>query len=130
MEICHWQRVKMASFLINSYQSICGKVYFSKVLCFQHILMNTFRRVRLKHEHYHLRDIYFRHSSSIAAWKIKSLIAKTFDKNTWKKYYLGKTRTKALFPAGSPSDLYFRLAFPFFECPSKITHLKNQGRWN
>ena len=41
----------------------------SKILCFQHILMNTFRRMRLNYENYSLRRILFQtlkqHSDSL-----------------------------------------------------------------
>ena len=50
---------------------------FSKIPCFQHILLDSFRQMRVKYENYSLRHILLstlkQHSDD------KSLIAKTLD---------------------------------------------------
>ena len=48
------------------------------VICFQHILPNTSRKMRLKYGNYSLRPILFYNSD------YKCFIAKTFDGNTFK----------------------------------------------
>ena len=40
---------------------------FSKIPCVEHILLNTFRRMRLKHENYSLSVSYFRHLNNQTA---------------------------------------------------------------
>ena len=55
---------------------------FSKIPCFQHILLNAFRRMRLKYEKSSFRRALFQtlkqHSD------LKSLIVKAFDGNTFR----------------------------------------------
>ena len=53
-----------------------------KSLCFQHNLLNTFRRMRLKYEHYSLGHILFWTLKQQSDYK--SLIAKNYDGNTFK----------------------------------------------
>ena len=58
--ICKCQKEKkMQNVFANDYQSICGRFYFSKTLCFQHILMKTFSQMRLNNENCSLRRILF-----------------------------------------------------------------------
>ena len=52
------------------------------VICFQHILLNTFRRMRLKYDNYSLRPILFYTLKQQSDYKC--FIAKTFDGNTFK----------------------------------------------
>ena len=53
---------------------------FSKIPCFQHIVLNTFRWMRFKYENYSLRYILFQALQQQSDYI--SLIAKTFDGNT------------------------------------------------
>ena len=41
----------------NVFEVSLAKLIFSKVPCFQHILLNTIRRTTLKFENYSLKDI-------------------------------------------------------------------------
>ena len=48
---------------------------FSRTPCFRHILLNTFRRIRLKHEYYSLRHILKKIKTT---FRLQSLIAENF----------------------------------------------------
>ena len=76
-------RVFIRKSFCKYYQSICGRFYFSKIPSFQHILLNIFGRIRLKYENYSLRCILFQ-TLKKNSQTTKSLIAKTFDGNTFK----------------------------------------------
>ena len=52
---CSFQEFLFRKFCANYYQNI----FFSKIPCFQHILLNTFRRMCLKYESYSFRRILF-----------------------------------------------------------------------
>ena len=56
---------------------------FSKVVCFQHIIRNNFRRMRLKLKFILWETSYFRQWNNIqaGAWNGNNLIAKAFDRN-------------------------------------------------
>ena len=58
----------------------------SKIPCFQHILLSTFRRMRLKYEKYSLRSILFYALKKQSDYK--SIIAKTFDGSTGNTFKL------------------------------------------
>ena len=71
----------------TNFKNICSKNFvaefiFSKISCFQHILLNTFRRMRLNYENCSLRSILFQTLKQHSDYK--GLIAKTFDENTLK----------------------------------------------
>ena len=46
-------------FLQTMIKGSVTELIFSKIPCFQHILLDTFRQMRLKHENYSLRGILF-----------------------------------------------------------------------
>ena len=57
-------------YLLGKFLQIVIKVFvaefiFSKILCFQNILLNTFRLVTLSYENYSFEGSYFRHSNNI-----------------------------------------------------------------
>ena len=110
--------------------------FFCKSPSFQHILINNFRRMRLRHENLALRRISFQilkqHSD------FKSFIAKTFSGNSFKnenhKSYLGNKEQKTMFLVVSRSDTHFNFGRLLLACPvgpvSKITIPKNRVRWS
>ena len=124
----------------NYYQNVCWEFIFSKVLCFQHILPNTFTSMCLKYENCSLRDtLVFKHSNNIevAAWNYNSLIAKILDgnhKNENFKPYLGNKEQRATFPVVFPFNPFFGFTCPIFTrpigCATKIVCPKNEARWN
>ena len=68
---------------------------FIEIPSSRHILLNTFRRMRLKYENHFWEASYFRHSNRyVAAWKYKSFIARLFDGNTLKM----KAASRIYFP--------------------------------
>ena len=95
---------------------------FSILLCFQRILLNTFRQMRLNHESYSLKYFLFyafkQHSGNCL--KLQSLIAKTFRwklvENESRKFYAGNNEQKSMFPVIYQSDMLFRFACLFFSC--------------
>ena len=54
---CRSEEYLFGNFSANYYQGSVAEFMFIKIPCFQHILLNTFRRMRLKYEHYSLRHI-------------------------------------------------------------------------
>ena len=69
-----------------------------------------------------------------AAWNHKSLIAKTFDRNTLKmkagcKSHWGDKQQKTIFPVVFRLDAQFGFARPFFTSPSNV-QLKMLSRWD
>ena len=57
-------------YLFGKFLQIIIKVFvtefiFSEILCFQNILLNTFRLVTLSYENYSFEGSYFRHSNNI-----------------------------------------------------------------
>ena len=52
-------------FSANYHQSIC------KILCFQHIVLNTFRRIRLNHGNYFLKRVLFQILKEMKIFKMK-----------------------------------------------------------
>ena len=79
---CCSQEYLFGNFLQIIVKGSVADFKFIKIPCFQHILLNTFRWMRLKHGNYSLSRILFqtfkKHSHC------KSLIAKTFDEITIK----------------------------------------------
>ena len=79
---CQFQDFCSENFLQIIIQPSVPNFIFSKVPCFQHILLNTCRWILLKYEKYSLRLIFFQtlkqHSDC------KSFISKTFDRNIFK----------------------------------------------
>ena len=65
--------------LQNIIKASAADFIFSKILCFQHILLNTFRRMGLKYEDYSLRRILLQ---TLKQSDCKNLIAKILDGNT------------------------------------------------
>ena len=55
---CHFQEYFFEIFSANYYQSIC-ELIFNKIQCFNHILLKTFKRMRLYYENCSLRSILF-----------------------------------------------------------------------
>ena len=110
-----------ANFLPIIITSSVVEFILSKIPCFPHILMDTFRRMRLKYENYSLRSISFQrfkqHSDYI------SLIAKTFDRDTSKikvtRLIQGIKNKKLMFLAFLDRARTLILQARFFACPIK-----------
>ena len=58
-----FSRVFVQKSFCKFYQNICGGGFFGKVLCFQHILLNSFRQMPLKYENYSLKGVFKQNSS-------------------------------------------------------------------
>ena len=104
---------------------------FSKIPCFQHILLSTFRRMRLKYENYYLRRTLFYILKQQS--NCKCLIAKTFDGNTFKMKSAGPVNKeqREIFLVVSRLDVHFGFDYPFFACPiervSKVARPKSRA---
>ena len=83
---------------------------FSKVPCFQHILLKIFRRIRWLYENFSLKSILFQTLKQHLDYK--SVIAKTFG-----RCYLGNKEQKAMFLVMSRLDVHFAFERPFFCVP-------------
>ena len=88
-----------------------AEIFFSKIPCFQHILLNNFRRTYLNHENCSLRRIFGLEKPHYEKfWS--NLI-----KNESCKCYLGNKEQRAMFLVVSRLNLHFGFGHPFFACP-------------
>ena len=98
---------------------------FSKIPCFQHILLNTFRQMCLKCKNYSLRDVLFLTFKQL--FRLQSLIAKTFDGNIFKMKLQVLFR---LFLVVSWSDASFDFDHPFFACSiGRLSKIARRKSW-
>ena len=92
---------------------------FSKILCFQRILLKTLRRMRLNYENCFLEE------NLILEVKTTFRLQKPHCENVWWKHikneswkcYLGNREQKLMFLVVSRSDVHFDFEHPFFACP-------------
>ena len=125
--------VYLKNFLFESFLEIIIKAsvadfIFSKIPCFQHILLNKYRRMRLKCEKYYLRRILFRHHKK-QHLDYKSLIAKQLNESC--KSCLGNKDQKLMFLVMSRSGVRFVFEHLFFasttDRASKIARPKSRA---
>ena len=123
---CHSQEYLFGKFSANQNQSICGRIFFSKIPCFQDILLNTFSSTCLNYENYSLRRILFQTLKQYLDYR--SLIAETSDGNAL------KMKAVSVIQVMKNKERCFQLCLdrrstlvlsPIFECP--IGHPKSRA---